>query len=388
MALPRVQINVQDGALGRTTATEDGVAGLVLTGSAATGLALNTPARIFSVADAVALGIGSGTHAYAHKEISDFYAQAGSGAELWILLVANTTTAAATYAAGGPMHVLLTGAGGRVTIASAGLGRAAGYTPTVTGLLDYDLPAVGAAAQTLGNLWASAYTPVRFVLDGSYLITTITTVASMKGTGDRVMVFTGTNTASRSASVGLVLGRLAAKPVHQSLARVKDGFLAANGWLTSGLTVDSYSEATLGLLHDAGYTVLRKYTGLLGYYASDDVTLAAATSDFGSMARGRVIDKAIRLAYQTYVNELHDTIEITAEGKLSPTKVSYLEDVILRALRQRMLAEGNVSGVEVSIDPNQNVLSTDRVTVVLKVRPLGYLKDIVVQLGFENPSTT
>lgn len=96
MAAPKVTINLQNGTLGQVANTEDGVAGLVCTGIAATGLALGTSAQIFSLADAEALGITS-TYDTTNtvnvwKSIKDFYAQAGTGKELWIMIVAKTTT--------------------------------------------------------------------------------------------------------------------------------------------------------------------------------------------------------------------------------------------------------------------------------------------------------
>ena len=389
MALPGVQIQVADGALGRTVATADGIVGLVLTGVAASGLGLGFVTRLNSLAEAVALGITATTHPHAYGQIADFYAQAGSGAELWIELVAETTTHAAVYAAAGPMSKLLLLADGRITIAGHSMGRAGGYAPSRTGLVDYDLPAVAAAAQVLAVEQAAAFSPVRIVLDGSYLISPLPgVIPSVKGAGDRVAVFVGVGLANglATASMGRLLGRLAAIPVHQSVARVKTGSFSANGSLTSTIGLEGYTTAAIGGLHDAGYMALRTFQGKQGAFVTDDVTLAAATSDYTSLARGRVIDKAIRLAYLTYVEELNDTVEITEKGTLLPTKVSYIEDVILRALNQRLLAEGNCSGVAVSVDPNQNVIATDKIEVVIKITPLGYLKSIVVKLGFYNPA--
>ncbi len=388
MALPGVSIQVADGALGRTVTTDDGVAALVVTGVAASGLALNVAARIYSLADAITLGITAATHAHAYGQISDFYGQAGSGAELWIMLVAETTTHAAVFVATtGPMQKLLDAALGRVTIAAISMGRATGYTPTMVGLVDMDIPAVSAQAQVIANGYAALHTPVIFIIDGSYLINPLAGVVTIKGTGDRVSIFVGnTEVGKRFASIGRFLGRLAAIPVHQSIARVKTGPFAGSGALTSGLALSGYSNAQLASLHDAGYIALRSLPGMSGVYVTYDVTLAAATSDFQTIALRRVMDKAIRLSYQTYLYELNDTIEIGSDGKLLPTKVSYIEDVVARTLRTRMLAEGNCSAVKVYVNPAQNVLATSSIEVTVKITPLGTLKDIVVKLGFYNPA--
>lgn len=382
--LPNVNIAIKDGALQRTTATDDGVAAMVLTGIAATGLGLNTPWRIFSLQEAEALGITLATHPYAYTQIKDFYDQTLSGAELWIILISEATTADAVFtASSGPMDKLLNAAGGRVTIAATGMGRATNYVPTPTGILDFNISTVAALAQTLANAYAARFAYVRMVIDGTYLINPLTGVTSIKGLGQNVSVFLGaTETGKRVSSIGRFLGRLAAIPVHQSVARVKTGIFSANGFLTSGLALSAYSEGQLGSLHDAGYMVLRSYMGLAGAYVSDDITLAAADSDFSSIAHGRVMDKAARLAYQAYVNELHDTVELTSEGLLAPNTVSYLEDVMNRRLRQRMIAEGNCSDATTYVDPSQKILETDSLTVNVAILPLGTLKWINVQLGF------
>jgi hypothetical protein len=390
MSLPGVSIQIKDGALGRTTATDDGVAALVVTGIAATSLALNTAKVIYSLQEAIALGITLATHPHAYTQISEFFDETGGGAELWIMLISEATTHAAVYTAlTGPMAILLNAAGGRVTIAGHSMGRAGGYSPTMTGLVDYDLPAVAALAQTLANAQATKFAYVRIMLDGSYLLNPLTGVVSIKGVGSNVAVFCGaTETGKRTSSMGRFLGRLAAYPLHYSAARVKTGIFAANGFLTSGLALSSYSDGQITSLHDAGYIVLRTFAGRYGAYISDDVNLAAADSDFSSISRGRLMDKACRLAYDAYVNELNDVVELDpATGKLLPTKVTYLEDVMNRRLQQRMLAEGNCSDAKTYVDADQNVLSTDTISVTVSILPHGTIKYINVQLGFVNPLT-
>lgn len=388
MALPGVTIQVADGALGRTVATDDGVAALVVTGVAATGLALNVAARIYSLADAIALGITATTHPHAYGQISDFYGQAGAGAELWIMLVSEATTHTAVFVATtGPMQKLIDASQGRVTIAATSMGRTVGYTPTMVGLVDWDIPAVAAQAQTIANGYAMLHQPVSFILDGSYLLNPLTGVINIKGLGDRISVFVGNGeVGKRSATMGRFLGRLAAIPVHQSIARVKTGPFAGAGALTSGLALSAYSNAQLASLHDAGYIALRTLPGMAGVFVTKDVTLGDVTKDFTSIALRRVMDKAIRLMYQTYLYELNDTIEIGADGKLLPTKVSYIEDIGERVLRTRMLAEGNCSDISVVVDPAQNVIATETLYIGVWITPLGSLEKIFVKLGYYNPA--
>jgi hypothetical protein len=390
MARPKVKINVKQNALGRTLATEDGIAGIVLTGVAATGLALGVAKKIASLADAVALGITLATHPHAYGQILDFYDQAKTGAELWIILISEATTAPNVFTPlTGPMDKLLKASKGRITIAGNSMGRAVGYTPTPTGILDFNLATVAASAHSLAQGYASRFQPVRIIIDGTYMINPLTGIATMRGAGDRAAVFAGVAEVSKKASsMGRFLGRLAAIPVHQSIGRVKTGPLASEGYYTSGLSIsdESYSVSVPDDLHDAGYMFLAEYPGIFGTYVQDDQTLAAADSDFVSLANGRVIDKAIRLAYRTYAKEINENVTITAEGKLSPTTVSYIESVILRDLDKNLKSKGNCSAVDVYVDPSQNILSSSELEIQLDITPVGYLKAITINLGFKNPA--
>lgn len=388
MALPKVQINLTNG-LGRVADTDDVVCGMVLGGITATGLAQNVGARVFGLAGAEALGITAATHAHAHGQLSTFFNVAGNVA-IWILLVPDTTTHAAMVATNGPMDRLLAAANGAITLASYSIKRAGGYTPGAL-YFDYDIAAVGAAAQTLANRYATEFAPVRIVLEGSYLNGTKfdagDALPTLAGVGDRVAVFCGAeNTGDRHAAMGRLLGWYASHAVHVNPGQVDLGAFLGTGYLTTGVNVRSYALSQLGSVHDAKIMTLRYFVGKGGVYVTDDPSFAAATSDFTSLARGLVMDKAIRLTYLTYVEQVNSTIEITDDGKLSPTKVSALEDKIERALALRMTAEGNISSARAVIDPNQDVLATDKIVISVYIIPLGYLKEIVVNLQFENPA--
>ena len=70
----------------------------------------------------------------------------------------------------------------------------------------------------------------------------------------------------------------------------------------------------------------------------------------------------------------------------APVLKSWQADVE-NAVNQEMTAAGELSVVDGSgcacyIDPTQNVLSTSKVEATLRVRPFGYARDIIVNLGF------
>ena len=122
-----------------------------------------------------------------------------------------------------------------------------------------------------------------------------------------------------------------------------------------------------------------------GYYFNSDPACVSDTSDYSSLARGRVIDKTIRLAYATFIEEIEDDVEIDENGNLSPPIVKYYQQKIVSAIETSMA--GEISGVECYIDPAQDVLATNKVIVdKLSIRPKGYSTFIDVKLGFDNPT--
>lgn len=384
MGLPKVAITLGNGNLGRTVATEDGVAGLVLSGVATDSLALATPKAIFSLDDAIALGITeAGTNASAYRHIKEFYDLAGEGAELYIMLLASTVTLAqmADVTVADSAALLLDAAQGRIRL--LGLTRNAA-APTLKDGLDEDSLAAITKAEQLAQSYSAAFKPVRILIEGR--AADVENVASLKDlrtyTANHVGVVIGSTKNDGSASVGLVLGRAAAIPVQRNLGRVKDGAMPLNQAYINTKKVEEISAGDL--LHDKGYILFRNFVGRSGYYLNDDPMCAPVTDDYSQLALGRVIDKAILIAYQTYVEELNDEVVIDAQGRISVPVIKYLQSKIETAVNQGMV--GEISSFSAYIDASQNVLSTGKVTVKAAVVPVGYTKTIEVLLGFANPA--
>jgi hypothetical protein len=400
MALPKVQINIQNGALGIVPGTADGVAGLVMSGVAvATKIALLEPKQIFSTDDAKALGLDAAydtaNSTKVWKHISDFYAQAGEGAELWIMLVVNTTLMADMCdKANDIAKKLLNAASGRIRLLGIHRIPDGAYEPTYDNELDDDVIDAVATLQALAEDFAAAYKPFRGVIEGRDFQGTVADLYDLRGdSANAVSVILANNEATTGAAIGLVLGRLAKIPVQRNIGRVKDGNLGVSkAYLSDGEElVDSttgvvnYSDGELATAHDLGYIVMRKYQGKSGFYFADDPTAAPVSDDYGQIGRGRVIDKALVIAYTTYVDELLDEIEIDpATGQINPAVIKSYQGKIANAINTNMINE--ISGLTVTIDPAQNVLSTSKVKVKLAIVPVGYAKTIEVDLGFSNPA--
>lgn len=384
--LPGVTININNDRLGQTNQTEDTIAGLIITGATVAGTGNVTAGntyQLFSLDDAVEIGITEGgTNDYAYQAIKNFYAQAGKGAELWIMLVTASIQMStvcdlteADYAV-----KLLDAAQGRIRTLAVSQKSGAGVT-SGNGL-DEDVDAAATEAQALAAAYTAAYKPLRVVLDGKDFTGEVGDLKDYKTTKlNRVSILL-CGTGGKNAAVGLLLGRWASNPVQRSIARVRDGEL---GILTADFTDDSAIEdyeASWDAIHDKGYIILRTIAGKSGYFFSDDPTLTEDADDLSSLKRVAVIDKATLLALGVATDYINDEIPLASDGTISPALIGNIKADIENAINVNMTDNGEISGCKVTIDPAQNVLSTSTLAVTLDILPVAYSKYITIDLGF------
>lgn len=393
MALPGVSLLLQNGGLGLAPLSDDSVVGIVFNGVAATSLALGTSFQGFGLDDFEALGIDAAydttNTVKVWHTIKEFYDAAGDGAELWIMLVSQATTVEAiltktnTHA-----KKLLDDAGGRIRILGVGRNPAGGYSPnTSANQIDLDIVNALTTGQALADDMQAAFKPVRIVLEGYAYTGTASGLPNLKAqTKPNMAILIGNSESGARSAIGILLGRLAAIPVQRNPGRVKDGALPITAAYLGTATLESNQGASTSI-HDKGFITLRTYPGKAGYFFTDDPTAVAATNDYSSLARGRVIDKAIRIAYTTYVEEILDEVEIDpSTGYIATVKAKYYQALIENAIGTAMVGENEIVSVAAYVDPTQNVLSTNKICIDIRIVPYGYAKAIEVRLGFTNPA--
>ena len=168
MALPNVTIKLENGNLGRVAQSDDGVAGLILTGAAvADKLALNEVYLINSSRDIARLGITAENNPLAHKELTAFYTETGDGAELYLLVVSEATLLSqmCSLEEGSPLKKLITYAKGRIRLVGINRLPSAEYSAdtTETGI-DKDVVTAATAAQSVGESFARKVMPFRCLI--------------------------------------------------------------------------------------------------------------------------------------------------------------------------------------------------------------------------------
>ncbi len=392
--LPEVVINIKNGNLGGGENLADGVAGIIVSGDAAPSgdWALGEAKQFFSISEVKDAGLdaaydtANSTNAY--KQVADFYTVAGDGAELWVMLVPKTeemedicdAASENAYAS-----ALLDAAGGTMRLLGITRIPDALYVPAYTKGIDDDVIAALTKLNALAESKASAMMPFVGIVEGRAWQGDTGTIEDLKGLGfSRVGAVICGDKTDKSAGVGLLLGRLAADPVQRKPGRVKTGAIPIkNGYFSDGTKV---TRGVANSLDTKGWIVMTPYPQRSGLYWGVDNTAASADDDFCTIVNRRVIDKAMLIAYNTYVTEIMDEVEVDEDGKLNPGVVKYFEGKIANAINNEMTGNGEISSVTAYVDPNQNILSTSKLVVSLQIVPVGYAKTISVNLGFSNPA--
>lgn len=391
MGLPDVNITLGNGRLGRSQATADGVAGIILTGAAVAGkLELNKHYVLSGTADLAVLGITTVNNPLLDKEVKAFYKEAGDGAELHLLIVSEATTLTSMCAAeaASPLSKLIAESGYRVRLIGVNKIAPAEYEADVTQGIDGDAITAASAAQAcLDGFTSSRKSPARLLMPAAaWSGTTESLYKPVEGSYNRVrFILASDDPTNKTAAIGQILGRNAKIAVHQSDARVKSGAIAAQGWATNGKTykeIDGLND----ILHDAGYTIYRGFPTKNGCYLNDNQMAAPKTDDYSSMNYGRVIDKAYLITYATYIEEICENVQVDKDGYIPVGLAKDYEGMITRAVKQQMA--GEISDFTAYIDPKQNLLSSESMKVVCSITPTGTIKSFDVELSLDNPANS
>ena len=378
-----------NGQLGTVGESPDGLFALVCGAAAVTKkLELGKAYTLHSFDELATLGVTAENNPRLYKHVQDFYTEAEEGTRLVIYPVdkAKTFTELCDKDTGVIKELIMAANGALRGIFLAGDGREA--TVTTNGL-DNDLFTALPKAQQLAE-WAtvSLYAPLFIILEGrGYKGGVVKDLH--KETYNRVGVLIGdTVKASEGAAVGLMAGRLATLPVQRNIARVKNGALKPIAMFLGEKPVEENASAVSDL-YDAGYITPRKYVGKAGYFFTDDRLACEQTDDYAHITARRTIDKAYRIAYTALLDLMMDELAVNDDGTLRHGIIMAWQQMMENAVNRAMTAAGELSadengaGCKAYIDPKQNVLSTSKIELVLKVRPFGYARYVDVKLGFQ-----
>jgi hypothetical protein len=188
-------------------------------------------------------------------------------------------------------------------------------------------------------------------------------------------------------SGGTELGCLSKALVSQNIAWTGQ-FNVASGdefdkiQFANGIAYIGTSTAALNTLNTYKYNFLVKFgADYAGSFYNLDLTSTASTSDFARIRNNRTMQKATRGIRTAMLPYLNSPIEVNTDGTLTQDVIEQFKAVCERFLDQ-MRSAGEISQRQVSIDSSQDVLSTNTLTISVKIIPIGSAETISINIGF------
>ena len=188
------------------------------------------------------------------------------------------------------------------------------------------------------------------------------------------------------SDLGAKLGAVALSLVSESIAWVgkynmSDGTELETVAFGNGQQFTDIADSLLTTLNNYGYMFSRKLIGITGSYNTPPTTATLPSSDYHFIYSNRTIDKATRGVRTFLLPEVSRPITLNSNGTMTDAFIAYMEGQAGLALDQ-MVRAGELSAYDVTINPSQNVLSTNNITVAIKLLPIGVADFITVNIGF------
>jgi hypothetical protein len=397
-----ITFNIQQGGLGRRRPGSDYISAIIMaftTANLPSGFAANDRIKkINSLDEAIDLGIteaavGNGKILYYH--IDEFFrlygAKTSSIGELWLNLYDDLAVLDVA-----DFRDLQTAASGDIRqfsvypdVPFAGSLLSTAGT-AMDELLNEKTPAVCIMGGDLSGFATIGLLPDVRVLDNLFC----SVDGSQDGTGRGAALF---------ASEGKTIGGLGAILAITAAAKVSDNI----GWVAqfdisdnveyqqpaigNGILFDALTDADINTLQTNGLIFARKRNGIVGAYYDDAPQAVAVDSDFAYIENARTMQKAIRGINEKLLPFINSPLQVNATtGFLSEATIFELESAVLEAL-ELMATDTEISVDEdtgrlplnsVFIDPDQNILATSKVNIVVRIVPIGVQRETVVNIGF------
>jgi hypothetical protein len=383
-----VIFNRGEGGLGRALAGEDHVSGLL-----AYLLAADLPASfssdsiklIYSIEEAEALGITKETAAplavkALHYQINAIF-EANKQAVLYLAIYTRTGTTAPDYT-----KVL-------------NVQRFAEGKIRQLGVLDQEVTFAGSVVTVLqaqADILEAEHKPLSIVVAGK--MSTFSVIATLPDLrvldAKNVSVVVGSDGAglgsqTTASILGLTIGFLSLAKVNENVGWVGRFNVAKNATnefdvpalSTDGTLLKTLAAGAVQGIADKGYIFIKKHVGTAGTYFNDTPTAIAVTSDYAFIENNRTIDKAVRVCRTFLLPSINAPLYVETDGKLTEDTIASFRNDARRGL-ETMQKEGEISAFEVVINPAQNVLSSSKIVLTLKIIPVGVARKIEVNIGF------
>lgn len=178
-------------------------------------------------------------------------------------------------------------------------------------------------------------------------------------------------------NAGIVCGLYSRAKVQQSIGETKVFNIPENKMLK---LLPEGIESYIGVLDDAKYLTFRKYEGLENFYVTNARMMAADNSDYQYAERVRVMNKIVRETRKEALLQLQGEVDMSdPEGSLEAI-AKFIETPL-----DNMARDKEISAARILIPEGQDILSTEKLRIIIRYVPIGHIREIEIDLGMENP---
>lgn len=178
--------------------------------------------------------------------------------------------------------------------------------------------------------------------------------------------------------------RVSKQDIRRDLARTRQD---DEGGPLQGVTRLYRDEYATPGLDDARFATLRTYAGISGFYVGNGRMMANLGSDYQFVQFRRLMDRACTINYQALFPLLNDdVVRVDAAGLIVEVDARAIESRVNAQLAAEMTNRRRVSASSVVVIRDNNILSTQVLRTKVRLRPVGYAKNIETDIAFENPA--
>ena len=383
MGQPKLTITIQSGGLSRKNPDENNISGLlcfnsIMPSSGWTVSGNTVMLKSVSEAEKTYGILSTGNHSVEHFQITEFF-NAAPNSTLYLGIYPSGSTSFSE------ITLMQNKAQGKLRRLGIQMLSETGTT-TMVGTI-----------QTICNNLYNDNKPLYVILAPNSYTLDLTTAPSLRALNSKyVGVFIGQDNTGRGwelatgktysvTALGKLLGFNSAAPVNVNVGWIGQ-YNFQQGTENAGVNLGqsdfwNINTSTLDTLNDNGYMFLKKVTGLDGTYLNDMPACTSSTDDYAYLTDTNTIFKAVR-GVRTFVLPLvNSPILLNSDGTIAQTNVTNFELTAGNPLLT-MKENGEISDYKVFVDPDQEVLSTSTVNIVIGVLPTGTARWIEVSIGF------
>lgn len=177
---------------------------------------------------------------------------------------------------------------------------------------------------------------------------------------------------------GIVCGLYARARVSQSIGETRE--FPVQG--ITKLMPEGIENYHIESLDEAKYLTFRQYIGLAGYYVTNARMMCPDGSDYTYAERTRVSNKLAKQVRAKALLELQKEVDMSDVDKSLAVTAEFIQEPIDLAVENKEISSGRII-----IPEGQDILGTEKLSLIIRYVPKGHYREIDIDLGIEKPNS-